>query len=111
VKVSCASTQPPRDAACRQVPASACRVPLARSLARAARLLGGAVCPEPPRETPRAPVAGVDEPLPGRRLYAVRPLGAIPEERTPQPPATPPLPRLLAGFHVTNLGTLIDVLA
>jgi hypothetical protein len=108
VKVSCTSAATPSQLDCRYCPASACRVPLARSLARAARLLGReAACPEPPRP----PVAGVDETRPGRRSYAVRPLGEIPQHRTPPPGPPPAAPPVSGRLEVTNLGTLLDVLA
>jgi hypothetical protein len=45
------------------------------------------------------------------KLYAVDPIGTMPARRGPEPAELPPRIHVLNHYHVTNLGTLLDVLA
>ena len=70
-------------------------------------------------QPPPAEQAGGDAPAadgfrrcPSRRLYAPPALGDVSAMTASLPPAPPPAPTPLASYlHVTNLGTLLDLLA
>jgi hypothetical protein len=53
----------------------------------------------------------LSEPPTRPKLYAVEPLAVMPDRRQPDPVEQPPRIRVLNHYHVTNLGTLLDVLA
>jgi hypothetical protein len=73
-------------------------------------------------KAPVSPYLGFDAPCGEQReslsdppkepkLYAVEPLSAMPDRRHPGPVEQPPRIHVLNHYHVTNLGTLLDVLA
>jgi len=57
------------------------------------------------------PSGTLADPPTERKLYAVDPLAVMPDPRHPDPVERPPRIRVLNHYHVTNLGTLLDVLA
>ncbi|MHC4949039.1 MAG: hypothetical protein ACYTG1_12405 [Planctomycetota bacterium] len=83
----------------------------------AGRIYGAALrrvwflAPRPVEPVATAELAPLSAPPADRRPYAPAPLGAVPEHRDPTPPDPAETVRVINPYHVTNLGTLLDVLA